>query len=136
GYAVTSATLDEYAGKLPKGGAVIIVSASYNGMPPDNAAKFCSWLSSGALGSDALSGVNYSVFGCGNRDWAATFQAIPRLIDAQLERHGGLRIHLRGEGDARDDFDGQFQAWYQPLWNAIGTALKLDLTAASSGTRA
>jgi len=28
--------------------------------------------------------VEYSVFGCGNRDWAATYQAIPTLIDAQL----------------------------------------------------
>ncbi|MGA2410104.1 MAG: cytochrome P450, partial [Candidatus Binataceae bacterium] len=136
GFAVNLAPLDDYAGNLPLSGAVIIVTASYNGTPPDNAAKFCAWLQGADLAADALKNVSYSVFGCGNRDWAATFQAIPRLIDAQLERHGATRLHPRGEGDARDDFDGQFQAWYQPLWKAIETALKLDLKAASGGLRA
>ena len=136
GFAVKLAPLDDYAGKLPSSGAVIIVTASYNGTPPDNAAKFCAWLKEPAVVADALKDVSYCVFGCGNRDWAATFQAIPRLIDAQLKRHGAKRIHPRGEGDARDDFDGHFQAWYQPLWNAIGAALKLDLKAASSASRA
>ena len=41
--------------------------------------------------------------------------------------HGGAtRIHPRGEGDARGDFDGQFRAWYGGLWAALGAALGLD----------
>jgi len=28
--------------------------------------------------------VRYAVFGCGNSDWAATYQSIPRFIDEQL----------------------------------------------------
>src|SRR5882724_8762114 len=83
GFAVTVAPLDEYAGRLPTEGAVLITTASYNGTPPDNAGRFCDWLRDGALAPRALAGVRYAVFGCGNRDWAATFQAVPRLIDAR-----------------------------------------------------
>ncbi|GCE20055.1 bifunctional cytochrome P450/NADPH--P450 reductase [Dictyobacter kobayashii] len=119
GFKTTIADLDEYTNALPTEGAVVVVSASYNGTPPDNAEKFCNWLRSGDLTADRLKGVKYMVFGCGNRDWAATFQAIPRLIDTNLEKFGAERIYARGEGDAREDFDGQFEAWYQPLWKSL-----------------
>src|SRR5262249_35322216 len=118
GFATTLAPLDRFVGQLPREGAVVIATASYNGAPPDNAVKFCDWLRDG-LPVDALAGVKYTVFGCGNRDWAATFQQIPRLIDAKLEAYGARRLHPRGEGDARDDFDGQFRAWYDPMWGAV-----------------
>ena len=135
GFEVKLAPLDEYAGKLPPEGAVIVAAASYNGTPPDNAAKFCEWITAPELPPDALKGVKYAVFGCGNRDWAATFQAIPRLIEAQLENHGARRISPLGEGDARDDFDGQFQAWYQPLWTAIAAAIPIELKLDDGGAR-
>ena len=132
GFAVTVATLDEYAGRLPREGAVLITTASYNGTPPDNAGRFCDWLRDGGLAPGALAGVRYAVFGCGNRDWASTFQAIPRLIDAQLEAHGARRLHPRGEGDARDDFDAQFEGWQEPLWGAVATALGVELAPAEA----
>ncbi|MBF6561212.1 MAG: cytochrome P450 [Candidatus Binataceae bacterium] len=127
GFAAAAAPLDDYVDRLPAAGAVVVVSASYNGTPPDNAVNFCRWVGGNGLAPNALGGVSYTVFGCGNRDWAATFQAIPRLIDAGLAAHGARRIHPRGEGDARDDFDGQFQGWYRPLWNALGESLAIDL---------
>ena len=126
GFATAVAPLDAYAGRLPREGVVLIASASYNGTPPDNAVKFCEWLTGGGLGPDALRGVTYSVFGCGNRDWVATFQAVPRLIDERLAAAGARRVHPRGEGDARDDFDGQFQSWYAPLWPAVVRELGID----------
>ena len=132
GFAVSVAPLDEYAGRLPTEGAVLITTASYNGTPPDNAGRFCDWLRDGALAPRALAGVRYAVFGCGNRDWAATFQAVPRLIDTRLEAHGAQRLHPRGEGDARDDFDGQFEAWQEPLWGAVATALGVELAPAEA----
>ena len=79
------------------------------------------------LESGALEGVSYAVFGCGNQDWASTFQAIPRLIDDKLAEYGARRIMPRGEGDARDDFDGQFHTWYKPLWNTVAAELGIDL---------
>jgi sulfite reductase alpha subunit-like flavoprotein len=77
GFAAAVGPLDEHADALPRQGAVVIVTASYNGQPPDNAAKFCQKLCDPALPPDAFAGVEYSVFGCGNRDWSATYQAIP-----------------------------------------------------------
>ena len=52
----------------------MIVTSSYEGQPPDNARDFVSWVQTVAPG--ALDGVRYAVFGCGNKDWARTYQAI------------------------------------------------------------
>jgi cytochrome P450 / NADPH-cytochrome P450 reductase len=114
GYATKLGSLDEFSGKLPDKGGVLIFCASYNGAPPDNAAQFIKWLS-GDLAKNALAGVRYAVFGCGNSDWAATYQSIPRLIDQQLAAHGARGVYPRGEGDARDDLDGQFEGWFAKL---------------------
>ena len=119
GFAAKVAPLDDYAGRLPKAGLVVITSASYNGLPPDNAVQFCEWLRSEELTADSLAGVKYAVFGCGNRDWAATFQAVPRFLDQRLSELGAKRIYALGEGDAREDFDGLFQKWYQPARVAV-----------------
>jgi cytochrome P450 / NADPH-cytochrome P450 reductase len=127
GFNVTTAPLDDYAGRLPTEGAVAIVSASYNGAPPDNAQKFCDWLDKGSLAPTALKGVRYVVFGCGNRDWSATFQTVPRMLDTKLAGFGAHRITARGEGDARDDFDGQFQAWFSPLFGTVAKDLGVEI---------
>jgi cytochrome P450/NADPH-cytochrome P450 reductase len=42
--------------------------------------------------------VRFAVFGCGNRQWARTYQAIPKQIDAALEKG---RCHAR-QGARRD----------------------------------
>ena len=87
---------------------MLIFCASYNGAPPDNATQFVKWLGSD-LPKDAFAKVRYAVFGCGNSDWVATYQSIPRFIDEQLMAHGASNAYVRGEGDARDDLDGQFE---------------------------
>ena len=109
GFATSVGWLDDFVGKLPTDGALAIVCASYNGAPPDNAAGFVKWLQEERAGS--LAGVKYAVFGCGNRNWASTYQNVPRLIDERLAAHGAQRIFARGEGDARDDLDGDFRTW-------------------------
>lgn len=132
GFATILAPLDNYVNQLPTAGAVIITTASYNGTPPDNAVEFSNWLRHGELGPDSLEGVNYAVFGCGNRDWAATFQAIPRMIDSKLAEFGANRLYERGEGDGSSDLDGQLQTWYQPLWATVATKLGIDLSEADA----
>src|SRR6188472_3494609 len=112
GFATKLGTLDDYVGKLPTEGGVLIFCASYNGVAPDNASQFVKWLSDGSLAKDAFAKVRYAVFGCGNSDWAATYQSVPRLIDEQLAAHGARSLYARGEGDARSDLDGQFEKWF------------------------
>lgn len=123
GFAVTEGALDDHAGALPTNGAVIIVCSSYNGRPPDNAGRFCRWLT--GLAGDGCAGVSYTIFGCGNTEWTATYQAVPVLLDTELEAGGATRIHPRGAGDAREDFDAQYRRWHHGLWQAIASALDL-----------
>jgi cytochrome P450 / NADPH-cytochrome P450 reductase len=125
GFATRLATLDEFAGKLPDEGGVLIFCASYNGAPPDNATEFVKWLR-GDLPRNAFAKVRYAVFGCGNSDWTATYQSIPRLIDDRLAAHGARSVYARGEGDARGDLDGQFEGWFAALAPEAAKAFGLD----------
>lgn len=130
GFDVTVGPLDEHVGDLPDGGATVIVTASYNGAPPDNATAFCEWLRSAA--PDAAKGVKYTVFGCGNTEWHSTYQAVPTLVDGELEAHGAVRVHARGEGNAAGDFDADYRAWHSALWADLATALDLPPAVASA----
>ncbi|MGN6116190.1 MAG: bifunctional cytochrome P450/NADPH--P450 reductase [Nitrobacter sp.] len=135
GFATKLAPLDEYVGKLPEQGGVLIFCASYNGAPPDNATEFVKWLGSG-LPKDAFCKVRYAVFGCGNSDWAATYQSVPRLIDEQLAAHGAKNLAARGEGDARGDLDSQFDAWFAKAAPAAVKELGVDTSFSRSASDA
>ncbi len=119
------AALDEYAGKLPKKGAVLIVCSSYNGHPPRNARKFLSWLENS--NANSLQGVNYAVFGCGDRNWHYTYQKVPRTIDEQLAIKGATRILLHGEADASADFEKQLEHWREQLWQTMKETFDLTI---------
>jgi len=121
GYAARLAALDEAVGALSTAGLVVIVTASYEGHPTDNARAFVDWL--GGLGPEALRGVRFAVFGCGHKDWARTYQAIPKRIDAGLAAAGAERCMERGEADARGDFFGDFDRWYEGFWQRAGSVL-------------
>ena len=121
GYSPTIGPLDEAAGGLPTEGLVAIVTSSYEGQPPDNARKFVAWTE--GLRPGALAGVRYTVFGNGNKDWARTYQEVPKAIDARLEAAGATRIYARGEANARGDFFGDFEEWYAGFWPAVDDAL-------------
>ena len=120
GYAADLSTLDEHSGNLPTDGAVVIVTASYEGRPTQNAAQFVAWAET--LQPGDLAGVRYTVFGCGNRDWHKTYQAVPKKIDALLGAAGAERLKERGEADASSDFFGDFEGWYETLWRDLGAA--------------
>ena len=132
GYHPTLASLDAFAGKLPSEGAVIIITASYEGLPPDNARRFMSWLAGLAPGS--LDGVRYAVFGCGNRQWARTYQAVPTQADDGLRAAGATRLRARGETDASGDFTGGFEAWCDGLWPDLAAALGREPPASANRT--
>jgi cytochrome P450 / NADPH-cytochrome P450 reductase len=77
GDAVTLGTLDDHAGELPHEDGLVVVCASYNGKPPDNAERFSGWISDSATQSDAGSRLAFSVFGCGNMDWPRLTRPYP-----------------------------------------------------------
>ncbi|WP_172200726.1 bifunctional cytochrome P450/NADPH--P450 reductase [Saccharibacillus qingshengii] len=126
GFRAQVSKMDSAAGNLPTEGLLLVVTASYNGRPPSNAGEFVSWLESAAGGS--AEGLHYAVFGCGDRNWASTYQRIPRLVDEALERLGGTRAAPRGEGDADDDFEQMLDEWKTGLWPSVLQAMKIEVS--------
>ncbi|MFF7701777.1 cytochrome P450 [Streptomyces lydicus] len=104
GFAADVAPLDAYAGQLPGDRPVVIVAASYNGQPTDDAAAFVQWLKTAP--DDAAVGLPFAVLGVGDRNWAATYQHVPTLIDDRLDALGGHRLLPRAEADASGDLGG------------------------------
>ncbi|KAF9032816.1 fatty acid hydroxylase [Hymenopellis radicata] len=123
-------TLDSTTEKLPTDGPIVIVTASFEGEPADNAARFVPWLSS--LSGDELVGVKFAVFGCGNHEWPKTYQRIPKLCDDLLETHGGTRLVQRGVGDAADGtmFD-EFEKFKKRLWDTLCKAYHTSISPSS-----
>lgn len=136
-------SLDTAHQNLPAEQPVVIVTASYEGEPPDNAALFCNWIQGldgdknkqeAAAGTTAstppLDKVSYAVFGCGHHDWAQTFHKIPKMVDATLSRLGAARLAPLGTADAAEsDLFTRFETWEdETLWPALraryGTAEK------------
>ncbi|KAJ7048509.1 NADPH--cytochrome P450 reductase-like protein [Mycena amicta] len=134
GFRATIADLDSGVGRLPRDHPVLIITASYEGQPPDNAARFVAWLES-LDGGKQFEGVKFAVFGVGHKDWASTYQRIPRLVDDLLVQHGGERLAERGLAEAsKRDVSGDFSAWTESqLWPSLtpfaGTASEVGRTA-------
>lgn len=97
---------------------VLIVCCSYNGAhstitcevlrclqfptgeAPDNALSFDDALDDAISKNlqERFSNVNFAVFGTGNKQWGATYQKIPKKIDATLAALGGHRFFDMGFG--------------------------------------
>ncbi|KAI0124807.1 cytochrome P450 [Xylariales sp. AK1849] len=125
--------MDAANGNLPKDQPVVIITASYEGEPPDNARHLVSYIES-IKDKSALSGVSYAVFGCGHHDWSQTFHRIPLLIDTKLEENGARRLANIGRADAGEsDMFVDFESWEdETLWPALakfyGTSGSQELT--------
>ncbi|MFD7162415.1 cytochrome P450 [Streptomyces violascens] len=117
GLATEIAPLDAHAGVLPKDRPVVIVAASYNGQPTDDAARFVRWIED--AGPGAADGVPYAVLGVGDRNWAATYQRIPTLIDDRLASLGGERLLPRAEADASGKLMGTVREFAESLRVAL-----------------
>ncbi|KAH9885920.1 cytochrome P450 [Xylariomycetidae sp. FL2044] len=115
-------SMDVANGALPKNQPVVIITASYEGQPTDNAAHFVSWIES-VQDRTAFKGVNYSVFGVGHHDWSSTFHRIPKLVDSKLAEGGATRIVDMGLSDTgSSDTFADFETWEdEVLWPALKT---------------
>lgn len=71
GFSATVDSLDAARESLPTDGPVVIVTSSYEGQPPHNAALFVDWLTN-LKGNDELENVSYAVYGCGK--WEPSLQ--------------------------------------------------------------
>ncbi|RSM03775.1 hypothetical protein CEP52_007182 [Fusarium oligoseptatum] len=113
--------LDTANGNLPTDQPVVIITASYEGQPPDNAGHFVAWVEKADQETKPLKDVSYAVFGCGHKDWVQTFHRIPKLVDRTLEQLGATRIVDIGLTDASENMVfSDFEAWEDKiLWPAL-----------------
>jgi cytochrome P450 / NADPH-cytochrome P450 reductase len=121
------APLDDYADRLAALQRVVIVTASYEGQPPDNAVRFLARVTAPEV--QPLEHVHYAVFGCGDRQWLRTYQAVPTALDEALARAGAQRLLPRAEGDASGDLLSAFEDWSRALLSQL-TAGASERTAA------
>ncbi|WP_420491356.1 cytochrome P450 [Neobacillus drentensis] len=124
GFQSEVAPLDNFVDKLPRHGAVLIVCSSYNGKPPKNARKFVKWLKEADRNS--LKSVHFAVFGCGDTNWASTYQSIPTLLDEKLAEKGAIRLIQKGQGNVSGDFEDQFESWHELLWTNVFKELGIE----------
>ncbi|KAI9048833.1 hypothetical protein LZ554_007664 [Drepanopeziza brunnea f. sp. 'monogermtubi'] len=144
GYAAQVEPLDSAVDRVPKAQPVVLISSSYEGQPPDNAAHFFEWLQS-LEGNDKLKGVKYAVFGCGNHDWVSTFHRVPKLLNSGFEENGASKITEMGLGDvAAGDIFNDFDKWQdEHLWSALGgdaeaeeeTSLEVEIDTGNRSSR-
>ncbi|MFE0178776.1 cytochrome P450 [Streptomyces sp. NPDC059002] len=120
GFGTDAAPLDSRVGGLPADRPVVIVAASYNGQPTDDAAAFASWLA--GAGPGAAEGVRYAVLGVGDRNWAATYQRVPTHLDERIAELGGTRLMERTAADASGDLAGTFAHFTADLRRVLLTA--------------
>lgn len=127
GYKAKVVDMDSGITDLQDAKNAVVITASYEGKPPDNAVHFVEWVNSDTR-SLKLDSLRYAVFGCGHSDWAATFQKIPTLVDKKLEQAKGQRIVQRGCSDAaKGDIFSDFDEWADhSFWPGL-TQLRGDL---------
>ncbi len=113
----TLAQLDDFAGGLPEADAIVIVTSSYNGQPTDDAREFLAWL----LSPDAeLKGSPYfAVLGVGDRNWADTYQAVPKRIDERFTELGARCLVPRAAADTSGDLNGTAEEFAAALRSGL-----------------
>ncbi|MEU5161680.1 cytochrome P450 [Streptomyces sp. NPDC020875] len=116
GFRPAVAPLDDAVEALDPADPVLIVASSYNGRPTDDANRFLAWLETDPAG---LTGLPYAVLGAGDRNWAATYQRIPALIDERLTAAGAVPLVGRAAVDVSHDVTAEVAAWGDGLWTAL-----------------
>lgn len=107
-------TMDSRIGQLSAETPVIMIAASYNGLPASNTAEMVAWLENMAAQSGSLADLRYAVFGCGHSDWKDTYQKIPALLHQLMNISGAKPLVPMGASDAAvGDVFSDFADWYQ-----------------------
>merc|ERR1712142_272496 len=110
---------------------IIMCLATYGeGDPTDNMTEMYEWITSDERETDMLEGVNFAVFGLGNKTYEH-YNAIGKNMDKLLEKLGGERIYELGLGDDNENIDEHFITWQEPLWEKVVEKFDIDVT---SGT--
>jgi NADPH-ferrihemoprotein reductase len=98
---------------------VIMVMATYGeGDPTDNAAEFLKWAKEVDKEDEPLKGLNFTVFGLGNRQYEQ-YNKIGKDVDKALGKLGGTRCFELGEGDDAGTLEEDFETWKDAMWTSL-----------------
>ena len=122
GFEGTIRSLDAATEALTKDQVAIVVTATYEGQPPDNAKQFVAWLQHNHGQTKLLEGVRYAIFGVGNSGWTSTYHRIPRLIDETMASLSAERIVSTAFVDVNEDLVGPFETWKEALFPKLPDA--------------
>ncbi|KRZ77412.1 NADPH--cytochrome P450 reductase [Trichinella papuae] len=101
--------------EIPNSLAVFCMATYGEGDPTDNAREFFEYLHR----SEAdLSGVNYAVFGLGNKTYEH-FNAMGKYTDKQLAKMGATRLCQLGIGDDDGNLEEDFIVWREEFWLSV-----------------
>lgn len=101
--------------QIPNSLAVFCLATYGEGDPTDNAMEFFEWIQNG----DAdLTGLNYAVFGLGNKTYEH-YNEVAIYVDKRLEELGATRVHELGLGDDDANIEDDFITWKDKFWPAV-----------------
>ncbi|KAG7278949.1 hypothetical protein CRUP_036600 [Coryphaenoides rupestris] len=96
--------------------AIFCMATYGEGDPTDNAQDFYDWLQEND--NEDLSGVNFTVFGLGNKTYEH-YNAMGAYVDKRLEELGAKRIFDLGMGDDDGNLEDDFVSWREQFWPAV-----------------
>ncbi|EDX03940.1 GD23403 [Drosophila simulans] len=95
--------------------AVFCLATYGEGDPTDNAMEFYEWITSGDVD---LTGLNYAVFGLGNKT-GGHYNKVAIYVDKRLEELGANRVFEVGVGDDDANIEDDFITWKDRFWPAV-----------------
>ncbi|XP_051540409.1 NADPH--cytochrome P450 reductase-like isoform X3 [Myxocyprinus asiaticus] len=117
--------------EIPNSLAVFCMATYGEGDPTDNAQEFYDWMQGT---DDDLEGVNFAVFGLGNKTYEH-FNAMGKYIDKRLAELGGKRVFDLGLGDNDSNLEEDFISWKEQFWPAVCEFFGLEATGENSSIR-
>lgn len=109
-------------------GLVIIATSTYNGLPPGNAEKFLDFMTGGGSSNHKLlskvKNCRFSVLGCGNKQWVATYMEFASRVNQFFKDSGAIPLIDGADNFAKVDADaGDFESVFSGWTNASVQAL-------------
>ncbi|KAF4108336.1 NADPH--cytochrome P450 reductase isoform X1 [Onychostoma macrolepis] len=117
--------------EIPNSMAVFCMATYGEGDPTDNAQEFYDWMQGT---DDDLEGVNFAVFGLGNKTYEH-FNATGKYTDKRLAELGGNRVFDLGLGDDDSNLEEDFISWKEQFWPAVCEFFGVEATGEDSSIR-
>uniref|UniRef100_U5EZ84 NADPH--cytochrome P450 reductase n=1 Tax=Corethrella appendiculata TaxID=1370023 RepID=U5EZ84_9DIPT len=111
--------------------AVFCLATYGEGDPTDNCMEFYEWIQNGTAD---LTGLNYAVFGLGNKTYEH-YNKVGIYVDKRLEELGATRVFELGLGDDDANIEDDFITWKDKFWPAVCDFFGIESTGEDVLTR-